>query len=159
MNAIRAFYSFSGRIGRRGFWAGIFVVFALGSAATVGVNLGDLLSSDPIAVLRNIWETMGPLDVAIYLVMLFPVTALIVQRLHDRNKSGLVAALFWAPALIQASTTMIPMLGSYMDQIMWGYNWMAGWLGAVGTWFFVELGFYGPKGGNPNKYGIDPRTD
>ena len=159
MNAIRAFYSFSGRIGRRGFWAGILTVLALGSLATVGVNIGDLISKDPFAVLQRIWDTMGPRDAMIFLVMLFPVMALVVQRLHDRNKSGLVAVLFWGPALIQAATTMVPFIANYMDTIMWGYKLLGGWIGAVGTWFFVELGFYGPRGGNPNKYGIDPRTD
>ncbi len=158
MNAIRAFYSFKGRIGRRGFWAGVLVILVLGSMATVGTK-PHLLSQDPFSALIDNWNSMGPRDIIIYLAMLFPLMALVVQRLHDRNKSGLVAILFWGPALMQAATTLIPSLSGYMDTIMWGYNWLAGWLGAVGTWFFVELGFYGPRGGNPNKYGIDPRTD
>ncbi len=156
MNAIRAFYSFNGRIGRRGFWAGVLVILVLGSMATVGTK-PHLLSKDPFSALLDNWNSMGPRDVAIYLAMLYPLMALVVQRLHDRNKSGLVAVLFWGPALIQAITTMVPAIAGYMDTIMWGYNWLAGWLGAVGTWFFVELGFYGPK--DPNKYGPDPRDD
>ncbi|MCF6199100.1 MAG: DUF805 domain-containing protein [Hyphomicrobiaceae bacterium] len=156
MNAIRAFYSFSGRIGRRGFWAGILIVLGLGSAATVGLR-PDILSSDPFTALLNNWNNMGARDIAVYIAMLFPAMALVTQRLHDRNKSGLVAALFWAPALIQSATLVVPMAGDYMDTMMQGYNWLAVWLGGVGTWFFVELGFYGPR--EPNKYGIDPRTD
>ena len=156
MNAIRAFYSFNGRIGRRGFWAGIITIFIFGSMATVGMQ-PDILSSDPFTALLNNWQNMGPREVLLYLAMLYPAMALVTQRLHDRNKSGLVAALFWAPALIQSATILVPGLSSFMDTIMSGYNWLALWIGGVGTWFFFELGFYGPR--EPNKYGIDPRTD
>lgn len=156
MNAIRAFTSFAGRIGRRGFWAGIITIFVLGSMATVGTT-PDILSSDPFTALLNNWKNMGPKDVLIYLAMLYPAMALVTQRLHDRNKSGLVAALFWAPALLQSATILIPSLSNHMDTIMWGYGWLTWWIGAVGAWFFVELGFYGPR--EPNKYGIDPRDD
>ena len=156
MNAIRAFYSFSGRIGRRGFWAGIVTIFIFGSMATVGLQ-PDILSADPFTALLQNWQNMGPKEVLLYLAMLYPAMALVTQRLHDRNKSGLVAALFWAPALIQASTLLVPTLSNYMDTIMSGYNWLAVWIGGVGTWFFVELGFYGPH--DPNKYGPDPRDD
>ncbi len=158
MNAIRAFYSFSGRIGRRGFWAGIITIFVLGSMATVGLK-PDLISSDPFTALLNNWQNLDARDVAVYLAMLFPAMALVTQRLHDRNRSGLVAALFWAPALIQSSTMLFPDLSTHMDTIMKGYNWLAWWIGGVGSWFFVELGFFGPRGGNPNKHGADPRTD
>lgn len=156
MNAIRAFYSFSGRIGRRGFWAGIITIFIFGSMATVGLQ-PKILSSDPFTALLENWRNMSARQVLLYLAMLYPAMALVTQRLHDRNKSGLVAALFWAPALLQASTMLVPGLGSYMDTIMWGYDWLAVWLGGVSTWFFIELGFYGPR--DPNKYGTDPRED
>ncbi len=158
MNAIKAFTSFSGRIGRRGFWAGIITIFIFGSLATVGLQ-PDILSSDPFTALLKNWQNMGTREVVLYLAMLYPAMALVTQRLHDRNKSGLVAALFWAPALIQSATILVPALNSFMDTIMWGYNWLALWIGGVGTWFFVELGFYGPRGGDPNKYGPDPRND
>lgn len=156
MNAIRAFYSFSGRIGRRGFWAGIITIFIFGSMATVGLQ-PKILSSDPFTALLENWRNMSGKQVLLYLAMLYPAMALVTQRLHDRNKSGLVAALFWAPALIQSSTILIPALSNHIENIMWGYDWLAWWIGAVGAWFFVELGFYGPH--DPNKYGADPRGD
>jgi uncharacterized membrane protein YhaH (DUF805 family) len=156
MNAIRAFYSFSGRIGRRGFWAGIVAIFILGSMATVTIT-PDILSDDPFSALLNNWRNMGVREVAVYLAMLYPAMALVTQRLHDRNKSGLFAALFWAPALVQSAIVVIPGLASMADNLMWGINWLAAWIGTVGIWFFVELGFYGPK--EPNRYGPDPRDD
>jgi len=156
MNAIRAFTSFSGRIGRRGFWAGIATVLFLGSLAKVSMT-PDILSDDPFTALVKNWRNMGLRDVLIYLAMLYPAMALVTQRLHDRNKSGLVAALFWAPALLQAMTIVLPGIAAYMGQISWGLGLLLAWIGAVGVWFFIELGFYGAR--EPNKYGPDPRTD
>ena len=156
MNAVSAFTSFSGRIGRRGFWAGIMTILLLGSVAKVSFT-PDILSSDPFTALIKNLKHMDAKDVLIYLVMLYPAMALVTQRLHDRNKSGRVAALFWAPALIQAATMLAPGIAVYMDNIMWGFNLLLAWIGAVGIWFFIELGFYGPR--SPNKYGPDPRHD
>jgi|GEM_PF-2173973 len=156
MNAIRAFTSFQGRIGRRGFWAGILTILVLGSMAKVTMT-PDILSDDPFTALAKNWRNMGMKDVAIYLAMLYPAMALVTQRLHDRNKSGFVAALFWAPALLQAATIIVPGIAVYLGQIHWGLGLLLAWIGAVGIWFFVELGFYGPR--EPNKYGINPRDD
>ena len=156
MNAIRAFTSFSGRIGRRGFWAGIATVLILGSMAKVSMT-PDILSDDPFTALAKNWRNMGIRDVLIYLAMLYPAMALVTQRLHDRNKSGFIAALFWAPALLKAATFMVPGIAVYMGQISWALGWLLVWIGTVGMWFFVELGFYGAR--SPNKYGIDPRDD
>ena len=156
MNAIRAFTSFSGRIGRRGFWAGIATVLIFGSMAKVSMT-PDILSNDPFTALAKNWRNMGPKDVLIYLAMLYPAMTLVTQRLHDRNKSGLMAALFWAPALLQAATIIVPGIAAYIGQIGWGLSLLVAWIGAVGIWFFVELGFYGAR--EPNKYGGDPRDD
>jgi len=156
MNAIRAFTSFSGRIGRRGFWAGIVTILFLGSMAKVTMT-PDILSDDPFTALVKNWRNMGAKDVLIYLAMLYPAMALVTQRLHDRNKSGFVAALFWAPALLQAATIIVPGIAVYLGQIHWGLGLLLAWIGAVGIWFFIELGFYGPR--EPNKYGINPRDD
>ena len=156
MNAIRAFTSFSGRIGRRGFWAGMITIFFLGSLAKVSLT-PDILSSDPFTALIENLKNMSVKDVLIYLAMLYPAMALVTQRLHDRNRSGLVAALFWAPALIQAATILVPGISVNLDNILWGFSWLLWWIGAVGFWFFIELGFYGPR--SPNKYGPDPRSD
>ena len=123
MNAIRAFTSFSGRIGRRGFWAGMITILAIGWLAKVSTT-PDILSSDPFtALIKNI-RNMSAKDVLIYLAMLYPAMALVTQRLHDRNKSGLVAALFWAPALIQAATIFVPGIAAYSHKIIWGFSWL-----------------------------------
>ena len=156
MNAIKAFYSFSGRIGRRGFIAGIAAIFFLASMATVGTT-PDILSKDPFGALVDNWKNMGLKDVIIYLVMLYPAMALVTQRLHDRNKSGLVAALFWAPALVSAIGVLFPGSTSIIGYMTTGVSWLTAWIGGVGTWFLIELGFFGPK--EPNKYGPDPRDD
>jgi len=156
MNLIRAFTSFSGRIGRRGFWAGIITIFVLGSMASVGTTPA-ILSDDPFGALVHNWKNMGLKEVVIYLLMLYPAMALVVQRLHDRNKSGLYAALFWAPALISAVGVMAPGVTEMLNYVLWGVNWLAAWIGGVGFWFLVELGLLGPK--ELNRFGPDPRDD
>lgn len=155
MHLLRLLTSFTGRIGRRGFWLGMLALLGAGAAAKVSVT-PDLLSDDPFAALLSNLGRMGPQEVAIYLALLMPAMALVVKRLHDRNKSGLYAALFWAPALVKAITALSPSLDGAAAQVLWGIDWLTAWIGAVGIWFFIELGLYGPV--DPNRYGADPRA-
>ena len=67
--------------------------------------------------------------------------------------------LFYGPALLKAVQfyTGLEFGGGALS---WVQNW--GWLiglelGAVGIWFLIELGLYGPV--EPNKYGLDPRNN
>ena len=84
-----------------------------------------------------------------YLVLAIPLTALIVKRLHDRNKSGFWLALIWIPALIKLGH---PMIIDYLgdgSMVKMGLGFVTKLLtaemAAVGFWFLIELGFFGAK--------------
>ncbi len=153
LNLIKLFTSFNGRIGRFAFWFGIAVLAIAGTALAIPAY-PNILSDNPFRGLLKNWHTLGPYGLFISVVLLYPAMAIVVKRLHDRNKGGWRAALFWAPALIQTAATFTgwtPML----EKIHNLTTWVMGYLIAVGIWFIIELGFYrGTKG--PNKYGPGP---
>lgn len=66
-------FSFKGRIGRRPFWAGIAACFIL---MTV------------IALLQNIFLLPDVLVATLFALLLYPLAAIFIKRLHDRGKSG-----------------------------------------------------------------------
>ncbi len=89
------FLRLDGRIGRRAFWVGFVVVFA-------GLVLADLLS-------RGV-----PVAAPLTLALLYPLTAVLVKRLHDRGRSGWWAVLVAAPvgvALLAALSARVVGLG------------------------------------------------
>jgi uncharacterized membrane protein YhaH (DUF805 family) len=89
------------------------------------------------------------------LIFSYPSAALLAKRLHDRNKSGWLAALLIVPMLIangldpdfsgtpqNTATNAIYMATSVITLL-------------VGIWFLIELGFVRGTAGD-NKYGTDP---
>lgn len=157
MGFIRFFTSFSGRVGRGGFWGGMILLLLLGGAATF-TALEVFFADNPVNAVREMMQNMGQKELVIALLLLWPLSALIIKRLHDRNKSGILAALIWAPAVIKIfeGFTGNGFVSNYL--IGWGMDLLTAELAAVGLWFFIELGFYGGTRG-VNKYGPDPRDD
>ena len=154
MPMLSAFYSFQGRITRRTFWVGLFILAVVSPFAFT-----TLISSDPISDLINNIRQYGLKGLFWSLALIFALAALLTKRLHDRNKSGFYAVLFYGPAVIKA----VQFYTGYSPDGGW-FSWMQDWgwligleLGAVGLWFLIELGLYGPV--EPNKYGPDPRHD
>lgn len=145
---------FQGRITRRTFWFGLLLLIIFSPFAFT-----TIVSSDPFSdVVRSIRQ-LGFSGLVWSIVLLFVLAALLTKRLHDRNKTGLYAVLFYGPALLKAVQfyTGYSLEGGWFSFLQdWG--WLIGWeLGFVGLWFLVELGLYGPV--DPNKYGPDPRDD
>lgn len=66
-------FSFKGRIGRRPFWVGIAVIFILMTA---------------VALLQNALLFSETLAISLFILLLYPLAAIFVKRLHDRGKSG-----------------------------------------------------------------------
>lgn len=154
MPLLSPFISFHGRITRRTFWVGLFILTALSPFA-----FSTLISADPFGELINSVQQYGLKGLLWSVVLIFCLAALLTKRLHDRGKSGLYAVLFYGPALLKA-LEFYGGLSLGGDWLSWVKDW--GWLlglemGAVGLWFLIELGFYGPV--EPNKYGPDPRQD
>ncbi|MBX9445438.1 DUF805 domain-containing protein [Dickeya chrysanthemi] len=92
-------FSFRGRVGRRDFWLGMVIVLALIVGLFVLAGTGWLETQKAAFML---------------VVLLWPLTAILVKRLHDRNKSG-----GWALALVLAwmlgngNWAMLPPLGQW----------------------------------------------
>ncbi|ACT04998.1 protein of unknown function DUF805 [Dickeya chrysanthemi Ech1591] len=92
-------FSFRGRVGRRDFWLGMVIVLALIVGLFVLAGTGWLETQKAAFML---------------VVLLWPLTAILVKRLHDRNKSG-----WWALALVLAwmlgngNWAMLPPLGQW----------------------------------------------
>ncbi len=118
-----------------------------------------IISSNPFGDVVQSIRQLGLKGLIWSVVLLFVLAALLTKRLHDRNKTGLYAVLFYGPALLKAVQfyTGYSLEGGWFSFLQdWG--WLIGWeLGFVGLWFLVELGLYGPV--DPNKYGPDPRGD
>lgn len=66
-------FSFKGRIGRRPFWVGIAATFILITA---------------VALLQNVFLLPEIFSLVFFIVLLYPLAAIFVKRLHDRGKSG-----------------------------------------------------------------------
>ena len=154
MRLFSPFYDFSGRIGRRTFWFGLFVLSAVSPFA-----FSTIVSSDPFADVLGKIQQLGVKGLIWSVVLMFCLAALLTQRLHDRNKTGLYAILFYGPALLQLFHFYTGQsFGGEWFSFLRNWGWLIGLeLGAVGLWFLIELGLYGPV--DPNKYGPDPRLD
>lgn len=152
MGLVRLFTSFHGRITRRAFWFGLIALMAV-SSAIAGPGVYSLLT-DAEGTVSQIFSGTGLLAL---IVIFVPAMALTVKRLHDRGKSGLTAALFYAPAALTLADAALG--GGYIAQITEWLSWILGiQMAAVGAWFFAELGFRGSERG-PNAYGAQPGTD
>jgi uncharacterized membrane protein YhaH (DUF805 family) len=143
MNPIALFTSFEGRIGRLAFWLGLIVI-----AAASPFTIRTVLSSNPTGtVLRAIHE-LGLVGLGWSIALIYGVAALMTKRLHDRGKSGVYAALFYLPAVLAALTLFAGEAPYVRDVVGWS-RWIAGWLGASGLWFLIDLGLFpGQRGAN-----------
>jgi uncharacterized membrane protein YhaH (DUF805 family) len=88
------------------------------------------------------------------LLFLYPSAALMVKRLHDRNRPSYFAAFLLVPVIIKALTDLMGMSGDPMSQNALDYllNII---IFAVSVWFFIELGCLRGTVGS-NQYGPDP---
>src|ERR1044071_92320 len=80
MNAVRLFLSFEGRIGRLQFWIGLIVVTLAEWAADW--MFGGPLIDDPAD------ERLRIIGAVIELIGMYPIAAIAVKRLHDRDQAG-----------------------------------------------------------------------
>ena len=141
------YFSLSGRISRTQYWLRFFLpVFAVG-------------------FVLNLMETIGvggarTVSLAFNLLMLWPGVAVLVKRIHDRNKSGALVWLLYVPLLVAIVITIIAIIGSVMNGGEAGVlGFLAGslWVLVIGVaiWFFIEFGCMRGTIG-PNRFGPDP---
>lgn len=141
--------SFNGRINRAAYWTGaiILVVVVLLIALGGGALLGGVSITPPNFRLKLISLVLGVL-------VLYPAAAMMVKRLHDRDRPGWLAGLFLAPSLIKNFTDVVGVTGNPLAPSI--LDFLLGVLGFVaGIWVFVELGCLRGSAGT-NQYGPDP---
>lgn len=141
-------FSPRGRISRKQYW----LYFVLPVTA-VGIVLGilTLIPSGFFKMLPSLFQ----------IVMLWPGIAILVKRIHDRNKSGWLVWLFYIPAIL----ALIFLIGTIIAGVSSAtaaaatLGIIAAVLGVmffgVAIWFFIEFGcLRGTIGAN--RYGPDP---
>jgi uncharacterized membrane protein YhaH (DUF805 family) len=150
------FFSFDGRINRAKWWLSL-LVFAI-------VGLVIYLGLLPLVGI-SIWKMGTGLAVAsliVTLIFAYPVTAVMLKRINDRDRPAWFVAVFWAPTVLGliaqltgVAYTMRPM-GGQMVAMPTGIGWVVNLLSfVIGIWALVELGILKGTPG-PNKHGPDP---
>lgn len=137
-------FSPNGRISRKQYWLKwtlpVLVIYIILWAIMLGGASGGNMAVVGVMVV---------IQALFMLITLWPNIAVLVKRIHDRNKSGWLALLLYAPLVL-----------SYVVQLTAGpqsaLNAVIGLiLLVVAIWFFVEFGCMRGTVGH-NKYGPDP---
>jgi uncharacterized membrane protein YhaH (DUF805 family) len=142
------FTRFDGRINRAKCWPGAIVLGIVSLVVLYGsifAGGGSIHDQDTRA--RTI-------TLAVQLVFLYPLAALMVKRLHDRNRPGYFAAFILVPLVLKGMTDVMGLTGDALSPKALDYVFI-GIVGVVGIWFFVDLGCLRGTAG-PNKHGPDP---
>jgi uncharacterized membrane protein YhaH (DUF805 family) len=146
------YFSSTGRISRSQYWLKFVVpVFVIGLVIGLLRLINGEIKSGPFSTLGFLFQ----------LATLWPGIALLVKRIHDRNKSGHLAWLLYVPLIIMVVTLIGGGIALAVDsKVVAGTLFIiSGVLGVmvaiVAIWFFIEFGcFRGTIGAN--RYGPDP---
>lgn len=169
---LQTFTSFAGRIGRQTWWLGTIVMIIVAIilyfilSAIMGTGLSAMM--DPQKMLEpgfmESYMKSAAWQQLISLVILgYPITALMSQRLNDRNRPSWFKWLFWAPTVLSTLLGVAGMGYAMADAgggvMMPAPTTLMTVLSVlsiiVGIWALVELGFLrGTEG--PNEHGPDP---
>jgi uncharacterized membrane protein YhaH (DUF805 family) len=140
--------SFEGRIGRKSYWVGTIVLVIVMMVVMFGAVF--LIGG---SVLANDFQTRL-ITFVLQLLFLYPSAALMVKRLHDRNRPGYFAAFMLVPVILKGITDLMGMTGDPINQNGLDYLFnIVIFIVAIG--FFVELGCLRGTVGS-NQYGPDP---
>ena len=140
--------SFDGRINRKPYWIGtiILAVVILVISFVAGMFMGVSITAPDFR--------FKLLSLVLGVLLLYPAAALMVKRLHDRDRPAWLAALFLASGLIKSVTDVIGVTGNPVSP-----NPLDALLNLItfifGIWAFVELGCLRGSAGT-NRHGPDP---
>ena len=138
---------FEGRISRQWFWIGILIVTAVEVSMLLTFGIPFFPEQPKPASIRLT-------EFAIELMSIYPTTAVVVKRLHDRNQPGYYAAWLVGISLLVATTNLLGFTDNPRNTT-W-LDWLLGLAAVVITLaFLVELGFRRGTAGE-NRYGPDP---
>ncbi|MCC7346922.1 MAG: DUF805 domain-containing protein [Variibacter sp.] len=136
--------SFDGRINRKPFWMAVLIMIA----ATIVISIVVAL------LLGTQARSFAIFSFLLQLALLYPSLALMIKRLHDRNRPDYFAYIMVAPSVLTGALMAFGLAGDplapnalyYVLQIV---------SFAVGIWAFIDLGCLRGTVG-PNNYGPDP---
>lgn len=142
------YFSIAGRISRSQYWLRFFLpVFVIGLI----LSLLQLIDQKVFSILANVFN----------LIVLWPSIAVLIKRIHDRDKSGALVWALYGPLLAALLFTIAAIVAAAAGSASsaWSLGTIAAilWLATfgVGIWFFVEFGcLRGTIGAN--RYGPDP---
>jgi len=137
MDFVNLYTSFDGRISRQPFWIGMIILVVVMIVLMFLVMFGGML-----------------LIFILQLVFLYPSAAVMVKRLHDRNKSGYYAAILLGLSLLNGFTNVLGITGNPLEANALDYI-LGILVFVVSIWFLIELGFLRGTTGQ-NQYGPDP---
>jgi uncharacterized membrane protein YhaH (DUF805 family) len=152
MNLGYLYTSFDGRINRKPYWLGSLLLMV--PFIVIGVVAVFAVGTDPSS---QIWA-----NILISIIAAYPVTALMIKRLHDRNRPGIIAAVLWAPTVLMYLGQLTGLTGEISD--VYGQAvFVPNMLGiiiyvlafVVAIYWFIDLGCLRGTAGD-NKYGPDP---
>jgi uncharacterized membrane protein YhaH (DUF805 family) len=147
MNIIHLFLGFDRRIGRSPFWIGLLIVIAVEAVAMLALGVPFFPKElNPFSVRVT--------DFAIQLVLLYPIAAIMVKRLHDRDYPGIYAAWFIGLLAVILFTDLAGVTGD-PSNITWVDYALSLVAIVVALAFLIDLGFRRGTAGD-NRFGPDP---
>ena len=141
------YFSARGRMSRSQYWLRFFLpVFVIGIVLSIIGGIGGHAAKS----LQHIWQ----------LVVLWPSIAVLIKRIHDRDKSGALVWALYGPLIVAVIVTIAAVVAfaAGSSGTGWGLGIVAAvfWVAVlgVGIWFFIEFGcMRGTVGAN--QYGPD----
>ena len=158
------FTGFAGRINRAKWWLGTVIMIVVSVilyfilAAVFGVSSAMMDPAQMVSALR----TIAIIQIILLAILAYPVTALMMKRLNDRDRPSYFAYIFWAPTVLSVLGGLFGMtmttadLGGVAIPTQSGLGWVLALASlAVGIWALIELGILKGTDG-PNQHGPDP---
>lgn len=144
------FFSPYGRVSRSEYWLRYFLpVFGISIVLNVLVLIGSVSHITPLSA------TAGSVDSLFQLAAFWPGLAVLIKRIHDRNKSGLLVLVPVGMFLFLATGLIIcAIFGGDTAMGVFAAIWGLGMVG-ISIWFLVEFGCLRGTIG-PNRFGPDP---
>lgn len=163
---LKSYANFSGRASRAEFWwfflfvMLVYFAFWIVLIASIGASVSPAVGSQPSFAMLGAFGAAGIFMILFYLVLLLPMIAVQVRRLHDTNRSGWWLGVFW----LMYPFYMVLLVGTSLSNMRSGTAPGAGL--AIGSGIFalaffvysiVLLVFFCLRGTQgPNRFGGDP---
>jgi uncharacterized membrane protein YhaH (DUF805 family) len=146
-------FGFDGRLNRKPYWIGSIEVM-LAAIAVAGAVAAVLNLTGRAPTPEELLRVGHPWLAGFGLILAYPAAALLAKRLHDRDKTGWLAALLIIP--LEVETWLDPSGSVTQTPLIHSIYLVASWITLiVGIWFLIELGFQRGTAGD-NRYGPDP---